>query len=234
MKPLRSGLLSVGMLLGMSASFGQSPSLTGQLQGSVTTSSGKPVAGAKIAIRVRPSMIGESFQVFNADTTTASDGTFSVSAVPKGKYAICAYTTGMNLLDICAWESEPTVTVAGGQAVVAPAIVLKPSVDLVVQVNDPSGLIVPQGTTPTGQLRIAIRSPLGAIVPVPLASSTGTQVNYRLAVPPDTDLDLIVFSHGFNLSTQAGTAVPNDTAAVQQINIPASAGQGLQSFTVTP
>jgi hypothetical protein len=101
-------------------------------------------------------------------------------------------------------------------------------------VNDASGLILPQGKTPTGQLRIAIRSPLGAIVPVPLAGSTGQQVNYRLAVPPNTDLDLIVFSHGFNLSTQAGTAVPNDTAVIQKINIPASAGQGLQNFTVTP
>src|ERR1017187_7041399 len=134
----------IGILYSISTAFCQISSpialqTTGRIAGSLQSADGAPLANAVIAINLRPAASASSFQSFNTMVTTGSDGTFSVGGVPNGKFAVCPTAPKTALLPPCMWGSEIVATVANGQAVIMPAIKLKPGVDFYVRVNDPHG-----------------------------------------------------------------------------------------------
>src|ERR1017187_7495548 len=140
--------------------FGQTTAVTGGVTGGSTgvvqTADGKGVNKATVAIRFRPASANVAPPFFNADVTTSGNGTFAVTNVPDGTYAVCPAPPAGPLLPPCDWEAEPTVTVSNGKTTSMTPIILKGGAYLWVHVDDPRGTLasmegkVPGASVPRG------------------------------------------------------------------------------------
>ncbi len=220
---VRARWLTVSLFVGMSHAAG-----TGQITGSVVDPSGKPLASANVLVLVRPpASASEAFVSFNAAATTGTDGTFSVTGVPAGRFAVCASVSNQPLLPSCGWQSEQIVAVATGQSLNLQPIQLKAGVDLYVRVNDPNGtrLSTEGKVAGASMLLLAGLSTGGVPIPIPMTDFNNKGYDYHLTVPPSTALNLTVFSSFYSLTDANGTAIDPQKGLVQPITIAASAGQ---------
>ena len=85
------------LFVGLGIGFGQGATGTGVITGSVRGADGHPLANALVVVAFRPTKVGEAPVNFAAYLTTAADGTYVVSKVPSGKFAICPSFPGSNL-----------------------------------------------------------------------------------------------------------------------------------------
>lgn len=221
-----------GCLWGIAA-LGQAATATGQIKGSIETTSGQPVPGATVSILVRPSGSTASFQQFNTRVTTGADGTFTVAGVPQGKFAVCVNARSTNLLDPCVWESEPTVTLAEGQSLSMAPIQLQSGVDLYVRVNDPNAsLASTEGKVPGASLMVGVRTPNGIITPIPKTASDAAGADHHLPVPPDTDLLFVAYSKTFKMTDITGAPIDQQAGLAKPIRISAFQAQLKEVITI--
>jgi hypothetical protein len=199
---------------------------TGRINGTVQTSSGKPVANARVSINVRPVSPGVAFAVFNTTVATAADGTFSATAMPDGTYAVCPIPRDSITLPPCLWTNEPRVTVVNGQTVTVPKIQLQPSADLYVRVNDLKGnYAATLGKAPGASLMLAVHAPGGMLIPIPTTASDSAGFDAHLPIPPGTTVSVVVFSSYFSLTDSNGAAISKSTGLQFPVLIPASTAQ---------
>jgi hypothetical protein len=222
--------------------FGQTPgvtaAITGGITGAVQTADGKGVNKTPVAIRFRPAAVVVKPPYFNTDVTTAADGTFTVTKVPDGTYAVCPAPAVATLLPTCNWEAEPTVTVANGKTTAMKPIVLKAGADLWVHVDDPQGKRASmEGKVPGASLLLVVRVPGGRPIHIPLTASGASGFEHHLTVPIGTDLVVTAFSTVFGITNAAGVATAG--AGVNQpqgvpttVNIPAGVAQHKEVITI--
>src|SRR6266550_332408 len=90
--------------------FGQGPN-AGNLAGSVSDESGKPVAGAFVTA------LRNSLPPASSRTTSDAKGAFAINGLPAGTYSVCVQVPVGGFLDPCEWSlAPPTADVKSGQS----------------------------------------------------------------------------------------------------------------------
>jgi len=205
---------------------------TGKVTGLVTGADGKPVSNVEVSINVRPGALTDPFVPYNVVVVTGTDGTFAATGVPKGKFAVCPRAPA-GLLAPCTWGNEILTSVSDGQLVTMPSIQLQAGADLYLRVNDLKGkLASAQGKVPGASLMLAVRSPNGMMVPIPMTASDKTGFDHHLTVPHNTDMLLAAFSSTFPLANAVGVAADPQKGINLSISIPASQAQHRETIQI--
>jgi hypothetical protein len=205
-------------LAAQSTNFGQGPitpavataSISGSLKSSATL--GALHGNTITAYRTSPQS-----PVYRVVGQSAADGTFQISGLPAGTYALCVDGTKDTHLDPCSWGGTPvSVTVADGQKVTGVSLSLIKGVTLKVNIND-SGQFLKQRAGEIGppQVFVAVLPPKGA--PAPLSpSDTGNGRQFQMVVPGDTPLTVLVYSKEVTLTdgNQKGVPAAGGTTSV--------------------
>ncbi len=218
--------LAVVLLLSAWVAYGQTAPPAGGISGTVQTSDGKPVARTVVKIHARPGAAGVAYQRFDSAVLTGADGTFSVPGLAAGLYAVCPVPPDAKHVDPCLWGSEPRSTVSATAAVAAPTIQLQPGADFYVRVNDPNGtLAAKEGKVPGVGLMLAVRSPNGMMLPIPVTAVDSAGADHHIAVPTGSNLLFVAFGAGLSLTDGSGAAINQQTGKAITINIPAGQAQ---------
>jgi hypothetical protein len=209
------------LLLGACVAYGQTASATGGINGTVQTSDGKPAFRTLVKIHARPGAVAATYKPLDSVIFTGADGTFSLSGLPDGLYAVCPIPADTKHVDSCRWGTEPKATVSGGAITAAPTIQLQPGADLYVRVNDPNGTrAAKEGKVPGVSLMLAVRSPNGMMIPIPVTAVDSAGADQHIFVPTGTNLLFVAFSAGLSLTDGSGAAINQQTGKAITINIP--------------
>ena len=224
-------------VLAAGAVYGQTTAAAmGGITGIVQTESGKGVNNAAVAIRVRPGAPGAKVTFFNTDVLTGSDGSFTVTKVPDGIYAVCPDARAASLLSPCDWETEPTVTVANGKSTAMKPITLKTGADLWVHVDDPQGKRAStEGKVPGATLLLMVRVPGGRLMPIPLTTSNANGFEHHMLVPTGRDMVVMAVSQTYSITNASlGLSAPagSQQGVSATVNIPAGTAQFKQTIAV--
>jgi hypothetical protein len=198
----------------------QTHSPAGTITGSVYGPDQKPLAGAIVFIQSRPGPVNPATPV-NSTALTRSDGFFILSGVPDGTYSVCPLAPNNNLLPPCSWSPETRVIVKNGNTVEAPPIGFETAVDFHVRVNDPKGVMASAvGKAPGAALFLAVRSPNGRVVPIPMTARDQGGADHHLAVPAGKDLKFIAVSNALSMTNSLGQDVSKPAGSSNSVNVP--------------
>jgi hypothetical protein len=186
-------------------------SATGQISGIIQDPTGKPLAGAIVAVSAQPM---SPPVVFWVTTVAASNGSFQVSGVPAGSFTICPAVQSSSLLPSCLWGAPTTVTLTAGQNVSVPPIKLVQGYQLQFKVIDPAGKInaASAAKKPVGVL-ISVRSNTSAFQSVPATRADPSGFAYQITVPFDTPLTILMGCHNVDMADPNGYNVPRSDGA---------------------
>lgn len=143
---------------------------------------------------------------FDRQYASKSDGTFSITEVPAGKYQICLGAPQVNLLDPCTWSAAPQVADSSkGTNVSGLTVVADTGFMLQVHVNDPDSMPpAPKGGSAGQTLSVTTTARNGRQVRFLLLKAASTGWDYCLPVPFDQTMTLDVKSSGVSLSDGNG------------------------------
>ena len=216
----------------------QSAGAVGSLQGGLTDTQGRPLAGAELRYQRVVAMVGTGGSLAPAPgetfaqgaTSTGPDGTFALANLPAGDYLLCADVPSMPYLDPCTWQQPVRVTISAGKTSTQ-TLGLTLGVFLKVRVNDPAGLL-PQTTdglwTPR-KLLVGVSYATGAYQGAPNTSVDAAGRDYQLIIPTNVPFQLWLFSRDVAIVDAGGNAVD---VSGSQIPFQATPGQD-QAFTFT-
>jgi hypothetical protein len=179
--------------------------------------------GNSIANTLAP---GES--ALHASTHADASGAFHAAALPPGDYLLCAHAAGY--LDSCKWGLALSAKAVGSaETRDLTAITLTQAASVLVQVNDPLGLL-PKRLDPTGDngLILGIMTPGGAFFGAQPSLLSGGRT-YQLSLPFGRQMFIWVFSHSFTLVDAKGNQLP---AAGSKIPIQVPAGSQTIQITI--
>lgn len=167
---------------------------------------------------------------------SASDGSFTMSGIPDGKYQLCAADTGGNYLDPCTWSNAPaTVTISAAQPISGFKLVLTKGTLLQVRVNDVGQIL--DSATGLGQapatLVVGVQTLRKTLQPLPVISKDSGGRTYQAAIPIAATVPLNLFGKGFSLSDASGNAL--NIAGGTSIPVQTTEGETVRPlvFTVT-
>lgn len=212
-------------------SLGQTSS--GSIQGSVTAEDGTRISSAVIRYqRITRNVVsgrnlvpapGEA--VIFSQASTDANGSFLVSSLPIGDYALCVDVATAPYLNPCLWSSAVKVRVSALE-ISRPSLALKTGVFLKVPVNDPLGLLpsAPDGALGGSNLLIGVTFGKGGYHGAQRVGTDRNGRDYRIAIPVDIPLRLWVFSRHVILTDAAGASLDGRGA---QIPIQPKLGQDM-------
>jgi len=181
---------------------------TGEIKGTVTTSTGTAVPQAFIVA---------THSGATHNTRSGSDGSFTFSGLAAGTYRVCVQALEGSLLDPCQWSSAPIATVTAGQTVSVGTIQVVGGQRLYVNLLDDVGALSANagpGKTPGAHILIGVWAG-GLFHPLRLRSQNSGGWNLDLVVPVNTALNLTVSSTDFALTDSQGNKVnPSAGASV--------------------
>ena len=163
-------------------------------------------------------------------TLSAADGSFALAHMPDGDFVLCAWNKVVAALNPCGWAGAPLVKLTNGLNATGQSIHMAAAATLQVHLDDPSGLLAANaGKAGTG-LIIGVNGPHG-FVPLPIISSTGTSRDYKILVPFDTALNVMVSTQYFKLADAQGFALSG--AAPIGVSIPTGKQASVVSLRIT-
>ena len=172
------------------------------VQGSVVSGTG---AVANATVFVYPL---DPLSRFTANTVTTAAGSFSIAAVPAGRYVLCARPATSNLADSCTWGITRLIVDVPVPAGAAPvSIHLKAASVLKVRINDTGGYLERRPTDKAGPHVLVGVLSMGKFVPAVISGQDKTGIDYSLLVPSDTPLPLRVYSMNVKLQDSAKAPV---------------------------
>ena len=191
------------------------------IAGSIRTAGGKPIRGA---VTVHDLSGGRTAgqTPFDRQFASRSDGTFTISGVPAGKYQICVEAPQENVLDPCVWSPTDTVVdLSGGKSVAGFAVSVQTGYLLQVHLNDPQALLpAAKGGTSGDAVRIVVKTKSNTFQSFRLFNTAATSRDHYLLVPFDETMTLTVSSANLALSDGNNQRYSADTAQIP-VRIPA-------------
>ena len=168
------------------------------IAGKVHDESGTPVRATVIA----------TSGVFVQRAFAGADGSFQLTALPRGLYSLCVQALVMTVrpkddpfIDSCAWRelSPPSVTLATGQALTGVALTAKRGYLLNIRVNDPATLL-PAAVGKAGghQVWLLIAGPLGLQQDIPITGHDAGGRTHGIVIA--YDMPHKVFIHSSTLA----------------------------------
>ena len=203
------------------------PVATGTVQGSVVSGTGVAVANATVFVYPL-----DPLSRFTANTVTTAAGSFSIAAVPAGRYVLCARPATSNLADSCTWGITRLIVEVPVPAGAAPmSIQLKPASVLKVRINDAGGFLERRPTDKAGPHVLVGVLSLGKFVPALVSGQDKTGIDYSLQVPSDTPLPLRVYSSNVKLHDPANSSVAS--GGYSAVIVSSSAKRAIAPLTFT-
>jgi hypothetical protein len=163
-----------------------------------------PVANATITLRSQAPA-----SPFFSKVVSAKDGAFTLSAVPAGRFVLCAKAATADFADSCIWGQTQTVLEVAKGAPTGQVIVrlMKSSV-LQVRLNDSNGYLIKQpGDKALPHVLVGVWDSSGRFIPASEVKKDDSGVSYQLQVPADTPLNLKVYSRAVKLADQNNSPV---------------------------
>jgi hypothetical protein len=167
---------------------------------------------------------------------TGSNGSFTFSKLPAGKYVLCAQVAASEpapanspYVDTCVWPPGQTpITLAAGQQIAGVVFTAPKGTWLQVRVADPDH-VLPQASAKgpallEPELQLVLKGPDGLYRHARFLSSDSGGRNYQLAIPLKTALGLKIASSVANVFDQTGSQVKNGDEHGIQSATPADLG----------
>lgn len=200
--------------LWISASFAQTT--TGTIQGTVTDTSNKPMAGALVTItRTAASATSPKDVItpYSQSVKSAADGSFSVPGLTPGTYSYCAQISGTVYVNGCRFGQPPAdLTVSAGQKATANIRLAKGSV-VKLKLLDPGNVSAAVSSSKGPPILMGVWDTHGRFLPAQMTSKDAAAVNYQVIIPLDTPLNLQLLSAKLKLADSVGAALPSTAAA---------------------
>lgn len=167
--------------------------------------------------------------------TSGDRGLFRFEGLPDGQYALCAQVPSSTWINPCAWGLRPPVmTISVGRPAASVIVVLKRGVLVPVRVDDPGQrLSQHEGKTPGAHLLLGIDSDASVFQPASVASQDTAGRNYRIVIPFDLPVRLVVGSSFFQMSDAAGSPLPRTGSTGIPVTVSAGQSPGTIRLTVT-
>jgi hypothetical protein len=180
---------------------------TGQVSGIIQVDAGAALAGAVVTATHVFSPSGDPLQK-PAYTISKAGGSFVFGGLAAGTYRFCVQVTGSDVLDPCLWPStapSAIVNLAQGQQVAGFAITVKRGVPVYVRMDDPAGFMQNQQTSgKSTAILVSVAEPRGIMHHSAVVVDDASGRTYRIVVPADTSLNLLVQSPNVQLNDAQG------------------------------
>lgn len=167
------------------------------VSGVVQTLSGEPVAGAMVWLQPLTAK-----EMIKTSLTASSDagGKFAVKNVPEGTYRVCIPQSSTGVLDPCLWGGFPVKVEVTSKAPPAEArVAVNQGVELTLAIRDSAKLLPAHDERKADRpaLMIGVMRPGVPFIQMRLVGSSEDGRQYRLFVPSEVNLDLMVASEDF-------------------------------------
>ncbi len=180
---------------------------SGQVSGVIQVDAGAALAGAVVTATHVFSPSGAPLQK-PAYTISKAEGSFVFGGLAAGTYRFCVQVTGSDVLDPCLWPStspSAIVNLAQGQQVAGFAITVKRGVPVYVRMDDPSSLMqTPQTPGKSTAILVSVAEPRGMMHHAAVVANDASGRTYRVVVPADSSLNLLVHSPNVQLNDAQG------------------------------
>lgn len=209
---LNKAIFTIGLALSLAAQQKRGTSLAGV----VTGTNGELIGGATVeATLMEPSSRVPSRRPgvpFVRSATTGPDGSFRLNKLPAGMYAICVQLSESEWLSSCTWGRQPVVAEATDSGSDPISIALRKGAAISIQIEDVGGALARHEEKTAGaHLLVGVGGDDLLFRPAQLATTGGATRLYRVLVPFDTSVKLVVGSTLFRLADERG--VPIDSMA---------------------
>lgn len=201
-----------------------------EISGTVRGDDGSPVSDAIISLTALPPYETKS-RIRQWSVVTSIGGRFTLQGLYLGHFQTCVQVPGTAWLDPCRWGGGPfVVRLTNTNSTATTALTLRRGAALTLRVNDQSGLLDGnEGVTPGAHLLLGLTNDGGAWEPaLPLSKDVAGRT-YRVLVPFDRSLKIVVASRLFSLAD--GANVPLLPTGVTSI-IPVTTTTGKTPPTV--
>jgi hypothetical protein len=192
------------------------------ISGTLKTTAGKPIRAA-LTIHDLSTARTSTQTPFDHQFATKSDGTFSLTNIPAGKYEFCVEAPQENVLDPCIWTpgGAPAFTVAAASsAIVNHAITVDIGYNLQLRVNDPASLVPVTKSGVSGDvLSLKVITAANRVLNFRLLSSDSQGRNHYLLIPFNQTLFVVTQSSSLALSSGATVNAPG-TAQRIPVRVP--------------
>lgn len=147
----------------------------------------------------------ETKSPFAGVVLTDAKGSFEITGLAAGTYAICVETPGKDYLDPCQWDpTPPRIEVKSGQKVKNAGVAVQEGVRLRFEVTDRENRVAGKGKTQGVSLSAYIPLPEGRRVELPLVRSEDGFHVLEAVVPADHDLPLVIDGEGLQFTDLEG------------------------------
>jgi hypothetical protein len=145
-----------------------------------------------------------------ATATTANDGSFSVSGLAAGQFAVCVRDAAAAVIDPCLWtDFQTTVAVNSGKLTSGLVVRVKKASTVSVQLNDSAQFLAPTATdTYPPHVMIGAFDARGGFHPAQQTAKQSSGMAYQLAIPVDSPVRLFIYSVKVQLATSSNVVLP--------------------------
>lgn len=187
------------------------------VSGVVQTLGGEPVAGAMVWLQ---SLTAK--EMIKTSLTASSDagGRFAVKNVPDGGYRFCVPQSSTGVLDPCLWGGFPVRVEVTSKAPPPEArVAVNQGVELTLAVNDPAKLLPAHDERKAGRpaLMIGVMRPGVPFIQMRLVGNAEDGRRYRLFVPSEVNLDVMVASEDFEFEEDKAEGKADFAAATNSL-----------------
>src|SRR5882724_11134675 len=169
--------------------------VNGTISGALKGEDGTAIIGGTISLhlvqRVSPKI---ARQTTDWATVTGASGAFQFTGLPEGSYTLCPRVPNSTWLNPCEWNfPTPTATISRSNPSASAIITLKAGAAVPIRIVDAGQLLAQnEGKTPAAGFLLGVSSPGFFFRRVPLASQDSSGRNYRIVVPFNTQLTLVL------------------------------------------
>jgi hypothetical protein len=144
-----------------------------------------------------------------ATTTSGKDGTFSVSGLAPGQFAICVKDPLGTVTDPCAWrDSRTTVTVVANSPSTGVVVRVKKASVVRIRLNDAIQALAKKATdSAPPHVLVGAFDLRGMFHPALEVHKDSTGTDYQLAIPVDSPIRMTVYSTQIKLADSVNTAI---------------------------
>ena len=146
----------------------------------------------------------------SATASAAKDGAFSAAGLATGQYAVCVQDPTAGVIDPCLWsDSRTTVGVTAGSLSSGLVVRVKKASIVSVRLNDTVQALVQRPGDPSPpHVLVGAFDSRGIFHPANEIQKDATSISYRIPIPVDSPIRVIVSSAQVKLTSSTDAPLP--------------------------